>query len=161
METNQTSTSSGASAMDAVDLLKADHQKVKQLFEQLDALTQQGVSGEEKQALVTQIRDELSVHESVENDVFFPAVREVLRKKDVLNEAAEDQADAGDAIRELGTLQPADPEYDQKLSDLGDRIAEHAEEEEKDVFPQVSASSIDTEKLGEAMTAHKEELKKD
>src|ERR1700759_1367560 len=118
MNIDQSTTSTKSSGLDAVDLLKADHQKVKKLFEQLDSITQRGASDQEKQSLVTKNRDELSVHESVENDVFFPAVREILRKKDVLQEATDDQEDAGDAIQALGDLKPGEPGYDQKLSEL-------------------------------------------
>jgi hemerythrin superfamily protein len=148
------------SSFDAVELLKADHRKVKRLFAQLDTITKQGASDAEKDALVATIRGELMVHESVENDVFFPAVREVLRKKDVLQEATDDQEEAGDAIQALGELKPGDAGYDEKLTKLGDRIAAHAAEEERDVFPQVEDSSIDTEALGDKMSTRKEELKR-
>lgn len=158
MNTELSPAASKTSALDAVDLLKADHQKVKKLFDQLDAITKQGASDDEKGALVAKIRGELSVHESVENEVFFPAVREILRKKDVLQEATEDQEEAGDAIDALGELQPGDAGYDRKLSELGDKIAAHAAEEERDVFPQVENSNIDTEALGAKMSARKEEL---
>jgi hemerythrin superfamily protein len=159
MNTDQSPVTSKTSALDAVDLLKADHQEVKKLFDQLDTITKQGASDAEKSTLVAKIRDELSVHESVENEVFFPAVREILRKKDVLQEATEDQEEAGDAIQALGELNPGDAGYDKKLSALGGKIAAHAAEEEKDVFPQVESSNIDTEALGEKMTARKKELK--
>jgi hemerythrin superfamily protein len=158
MNTNPSPASSKNAALDAVDLLKADHQKVKKLFDQLDTITKQGASDTEKSALVAQIRDELSVHESVENEVFFPAVREILRKNDVLQEATEDQEEAGDAIQALGELSAGDPGFDKKLSELGSKIAAHAAEEESDVFPQVKKSNIDTEALGEKMTARKKEL---
>jgi hemerythrin superfamily protein len=159
MNTNQTPTTSKPTALDAVDLLKADHKQVKKLFDQLDSITKRGASDAEKSALVAKIRDELSVHESVENEVFFPAVRELLRKKDVLQEATEDQEEAGDAIKALSELKPSDAGYDKKLSELGDKIAAHAAEEESDVFPKVESSNIDTEALGEKMTARKKELK--
>lgn len=139
--------------------MKADHQKVKRLLEQLDTITAQGASDAEKAALVAKIRDELSVHESVENEVFFPAVREILRKKDVLQEATEDQEEAGNAIEALGELTPGDAGYDEKLSELSGKIAAHAAEEERDVFPQVENSNIDTEALGEKMAARKKALK--
>lgn len=161
MNTDQSPRSSNPSSFDAVELLKADHQKVKRLFDQLDTITKQGVSDDEKAALVAKIRDELSVHESVENEVFFPAVREILRNKDVLQEATEDQEEAGDAIQALGELKPGEAGYDKKLSELGDKIAAHAAEEERDVFPQVKNSNIDTDALGEKMSARKEELKQE
>jgi hemerythrin superfamily protein len=158
MNTDLSAASSKTSSFDAVELLKADHQKVKSLLSQLDTITRQGASDVEKDALVAKIRDELSVHESVENEVFFPAVREILRKKDVLQEAAEDQREAGDAIQALGELKPGDVEYDKKLSELSIKIAAHAAEEERDVFPQVENSNIDSEALGEKMSARKKEL---
>jgi hemerythrin superfamily protein len=159
MRTDQPQSSSKTSALDAVDLLKADHEEVRKLFDQLDTITKEGASDAEKSALVAKIRDELSVHESVENEVFFPAVREVLRKKDVLQEAAEDQQEAGDAIQALGELKPGDAGYDNRLSELGSKIAAHAAEEESDVFPKVENSSIDTKALGEKMRTRKAELK--
>jgi hemerythrin superfamily protein len=160
MNTDQSRASSETSALDAVNLLKADHQKVKRLFDQLDSITKQGASDAEKGALVAKIRTELSVHESVENEVFFPAVREILQKKHVLQEATEDQEEAGDAIQALGDLKPGDTGYDKKLKELGSKIGAHAAEEERDVFPQVENSNIDTEALGKKMSARKEELKK-
>ena len=143
MKTDQSQNASKSPAFDAVALLKADHQKVKQMFDQLDDLTKRGASDGEKGALVAKIRDELSVHESVENDVFFPAVREVLRTKGVWQEATTDQAEASDAIQALG-----------------EQVAAHAEEEERDVFPKVEASNIDTKALGAKMSERKAELKK-
>lgn len=161
MNTMQSPVSSKSSTVDAIDLLKADHQKVKQLFDQLDSLTQEGASNDEKGALVGKIRAELFVHESVENEVFFPAVRELLRKKALLEEATEDQEEAGDAIQQLGDLKPGESGYDKKVSELGRKIAAHAAEEEKDVFPQVKNSDIDTKALGKKMSARKEDLKRD
>jgi len=143
---------------DAIDQLKADHEQVKGLFEQFEQM-KDGASNEEKGALVEKICDELNVHEAVENDVFFPAVRDVLRAKDVLEEAREDQEDAGNAILSLSELKPGEPGYDAKVTDLGAKIAAHASEEEKDVFPKVQRSDIDTEELGAQMASHKAELK--
>lgn len=67
MNADQQTTSSG---LDSVEMLNADHQKVKGLFDQLVLITKRGASDEEKIALVAKIRDELTNHESVENGVF-------------------------------------------------------------------------------------------
>jgi hypothetical protein len=75
--------------------------KVKGLFDQLDTITKQGASNEEKGALVAKIRGELSVHESVENELFFPAVRET-----------------PDAIQALGDLNPGNTGYDKEVGEL-------------------------------------------
>ena len=58
-------------------------------------------------------------------------------------------------------MKPGEAGYDKKLSELGDKIAAHAAEEERDVFPRVKNSNIDTEALGEKMSARKEELKQE
>jgi hemerythrin superfamily protein len=78
-----------------------------------------------------------------------------------LQEATQDQEEAGDAIQELGDLKPGESGYDKKISELGRKIAAHAAEEERDVFPQVKNSNIDTKALGEKMTARKEDLKRE
>lgn len=148
---------STAPGTDAIEQLVADHQKVKGLFNEFETLKDSG-STQEKAALVEEICNELTVHETVENDVFFPAVRDVLRRKDVLEEATVEQEDAGDAIEALGALKPGEPGYDDKVADLGAQIAAHAADEEKDVFPKVARSEIDTKALGAEMAARKEEL---
>jgi iron-sulfur cluster repair protein YtfE (RIC family) len=150
---------SGATPNDAINQLVADHQEVKGLFKQFEGM--KDASDEAKGAIVEKISSELAVHEGVENDVFFPAVREVLQKKDVLEEAAVEQEDAGEAIQALSDLTPGEPGYDQKVKDLGARIASHAADEERDVFPQVQRSEIDTAQLGAEMAAHKAELKQE
>ncbi len=150
---------SNSSPSDAIDQLVSDHQKVKGLFNQFEQM--KDASDDEKGALVEKIASELSVHESVENEVFFPAVREVLAKKDVLDEATEDQQEAGDAIQALGELKPGQPGFDQKVKDLGTQIAAHAAEEEKDVFPKVQRSDIDTAQLGADMASRKSELQQE
>jgi hemerythrin superfamily protein len=146
------------SPKDAIDQLVADHQKVKGLFNQFENM-KDGTSNQEKSALVAKICDELTVHETVENEVFFPAVREVLRDKQVLKEATVEQEDAGDAIQALSELTPGEPGYEENVTDLGTQIAAHAAEEEKDVFPTVQRSGIDTEKLGAKMSTRKAQLK--
>ena len=156
----QSNTHDETQPTDAVDQLLADHQKVKGLFNQFEEIKDHA-SDQEKGALVEKICDELSVHEAVENDVFFPAVREVLQRKDVLQEATDDQEDAGDAIQELSELTPGEPDYDRTVSQLGSRIAAHAAEEESDVFPKVQRSQVDTEALGAKMATHKSELQND
>jgi hemerythrin superfamily protein len=159
MNSDQTQQSPEA-PKDAIDQLVADHQKVKGLFSQFENM-KAGVSAEERGALVQKIRDELTVHETVENDVFFPAVREVLRSKDALQEATVEQEDAGDAIHALGELTPSEPGYEEKVNQLGSKIAAHAADEEKDVFPKVQGSKVDTEELGAKMAARKAELTAD
>jgi hemerythrin superfamily protein len=142
---------------DAIDQLKADHQEVKELFDQFEQI-RDTASDEEKDALVKKIGDELAVHESVENEVFFPAVRNVLRKEGEEKHAAAEQDEAGEAIQALQDLTPGEPGYEDKVAALGKQVAAHADEEETQVFPAVQESDVDTDELGEKMTQHKQEL---
>jgi hemerythrin superfamily protein len=143
---------------DAVDLLTADHQKVECLFQEFSELDSLGAPIKTKAKVVREICAELSVHEQVENEVFFPAVRDVLRKEDVFKDAVNGQADAGEVISELAELDPDDAFYGYRVRELGEEIKNHAEDEEIEVFPIVQAAAIDTQTLGTAVQARKEEL---
>jgi hemerythrin superfamily protein len=147
-----------AAPLDAVDQLIADHKLVKSQFDEFEGLKSSGASAEEKAALVGKICDELRVHEAVENEVFFPNVRNVLRKESLTLEVETEQEDATDAISHLGELKSSDPDFDEQVSKLGQQIAAHAAEEESDVFPSVKASNVDTAALGKEMRDRKAEL---
>jgi hemerythrin superfamily protein len=147
-----------SASVDAVDMLVADHAKVKGLFDEYADLAESGADVGDRQALVKEIVTELKTHEGLENNVFFPAVKDVLKKEDVLGVAAEEQIDAGEVITELSELKGSEPDFDQKVMSMGQLITEHAEEEEAVVFPQVTASSVDTEKLGVEMASLKSSI---
>ncbi len=85
-------------------------------------------------------------------------IKQVLRNKDVLAEASVEQEDAGNAIQALSELKPGEPGFDQNVKNLGAQIAAHAAEEEKDVFPKVQKSEIDTSGLGAKNSTRKAEL---
>jgi hemerythrin superfamily protein len=143
---------------DAVDLLTADHQKVECLFQQFNELDSSGASNKTKAKVVREICSELAIHEQVENEVFLPAVCDVLRKEDVLKDALIEQMDAGEVISELAELNPDDALYGYRVRELGEEIKDHAEDEEVEVFPVVQAAAIDTQTLGTAVQARKDEL---
>ena len=114
MNTDQSQNPSKSSGFDAVGLLKADHQKVKRLFDQLDDLTKRGASDDEKGALVAKIRDSYPCTRASRTKFSSRLIGEVLRTRGVLQEATTDQAEAGDAIKALGELKPGEPGYDQE-----------------------------------------------
>lgn len=155
---NNSSKSNAAPAVDAVDQLIEDHKRVKTQFDKFEELKASGASSEEKGALVDAICQELEVHETVENEVFFPNVRDVLRRDSLTLEVEVEQDDANDAIAHLGELNRADPNFDEQVSKLGEKIAAHAAAEEADVFPKVKSSAIDTAALGREMSERKAEL---
>jgi hemerythrin superfamily protein len=145
---------------DAVAMLIADHKKVKALFKQFAALKDDGDEAE-KQEVVEQICQELTVHASIEEEVFYPAVREAIDEPDLMDEALVEHAGAKDLIAQLQEMTPGDDLYDAKVTVLGEQIDHHVEEEEGDMFPKAKKSKIDLEQLGTQMAERKEELEGD
>jgi hemerythrin superfamily protein len=142
---------------DAVELLMADHHRVAKLFAEFHALKENG-SDEAKSALVVQICHELTVHTTIEEEVFYPAVRQAIEDDDLMDEALVEHAGAKELIAQLQAADPDDDLYDAKVTVLGEQIDHHVEEEEGSMFPQAKASGIDTLSLGAALLKRKAEL---
>jgi hemerythrin superfamily protein len=138
----------------AIDLLVDDHKKVKKLFKDFDKLKEKG-DAEDKQALVQEICNELILHTQIEEEIFYPAAREVV-EEDMINEAEVEHASAKDLIEQIQALDPSDPMYDAKVTVLGEYIEHHVEEEETEMFPKMKKSKLDLEALGEEMASMKE-----
>jgi hemerythrin superfamily protein len=142
---------------DAIAMLMADHKKVKTLFAQFEKL-KEGGSDEDKSALVEQICNELKVHAAIEEEIFYPAVREAIEDADLMDEALVEHAGAKELIAQLEEASPQDDLYDAKVTVLGEQIEHHVKEEEGDMFPKAKKAKVDTEALGEAMMQRKGDL---
>jgi hemerythrin superfamily protein len=162
MEAKQESTSSrrtGAAAKaDAIALLTADHKEVKQLFKDYEKLVKAEAAGDEKQALAEQICLLLTVHASIEEEIFYPAAREVLAESDLVDEADVEHATAKDLIAQIRDMGPEDEHYDAKVKVLGEYIDHHVKEEQDEMFPQAKKAGLDRKTVGEALLARKGEL---
>ena len=141
---------------DAIELLKADHEKVKDLFEKFEALSDR--SKVNKKKIADQICLELTVHTQVEEEIFYPAIREPLKDDDMMDEALVEHASAKDLIAQISEMDPGDELYDAKVKVLSEQIEHHVEEEEGEMFPKVRKAKVDLAALGEQMAARKEEL---
>jgi hemerythrin superfamily protein len=144
---------------DAIDILMADHKKVKALFKQFAKLDEGDEA--EKQEIVAQICQELTVHASIEEEIFYPAVREEIEEPDLMDEALVEHAGAKDLIAQLKQMSPGDDLYDAKVTVLGEQIDHHVEEEEGEMFPKAKKAKVDLEALGTQLTERKEELEGD
>jgi hemerythrin superfamily protein len=142
---------------DAVELLMADHHRVAKLFAEFHALKEDG-SDETKSALVGQICHELTVHTTIEEELFYPAVRHAIEDDDLMDEALVEHAGAKELIAQLQAADPDDDLYDAKVTVLGEQIDHHVDEEEGSMFPQAKASGIDTLSLGATLLKRKAEL---
>ena len=144
-------------AIDAIALLTTDHKKVKKLFKDFEKLKDHG-SAKEKEALVDEICQELTIHAQVEEEIFYPLAREVINDDDLMDEAIVEHAGAKELIAQLVSTRATEPFYDAKVTVLGEEIAHHVEEEETDMFVKVKKSKLDLAAVGERMAERKTEL---
>jgi hemerythrin superfamily protein len=153
-------TKSGRQDTDAIEMLKADHKAVKALFKKFAALKDDADEGndEEKVAVVQQICDALTVHAEIEEEIFYPAVREAIDDEDLMDEALVEHAGAKDLIAQLQGMDAEDDLYDAKVTVLGEQIDHHVEEEETDMFPKAKKAKVDTVELGKSMASRRDDL---
>jgi hypothetical protein len=141
---------------DAIALLKADHRKVEELFEQFEKASGDG----RKAKIALQICLELTVHAQIEEEIFYPACEGKI-EEDLLKEAYVEHDGAKVLIAEIEAGGPDDEYYDAKVKVLSEQIEHHVEEEEKrmeGMFSQARKAGLDMDALGERLRARKEEL---
>lgn len=144
--------------IDATELLKSDHDKVKQLFDEYESKAEENAPEEERQQLARQICNALSVHASIEEEIFYPVAREAIEETDLLDEASVEHAIAKDLIEQIENMQPSDELFDAKLRVLGEYVKHHIQEEEDQIFPQLTETDIDLEDLGQELAERRQEL---
>jgi hemerythrin superfamily protein len=141
----------------AIDLLKEDHAKVKKAFKEFEKMDRSDT--ETCRQVVRSVCDDLRVHTTIEEEIFYPAVREAIDDDDIMNEAAVEHETAKMLIDQLENMEPDDPNYYATFTVLGEYVVHHVKEEEGEMFPQAKkAEGLDLEALGERLRARKEEL---
>jgi len=146
-----------AKPIDAVALLKQDHDEVKAMFEQYQALGDRAFVA--KQKLAEKICLELTRHAMAEEEIFYPAVRaDAEDAEDLVDEATVEHASAKELIAQIHSMDPHDDLYDAKVKVLGEYIDHHVQEEENQMFPQAKDSGIDLMELGQQIQARKDEI---
>jgi len=109
-------------------------------------------------ALAARICRELTVHAQIEEEIFYPAAREVLRDEDLIDEATVEHASAKDLIAQIESSSPGDDLFDAKVKVLGEYINHHVKEEQNELFPKMRQTSLDLTEIGQRMMARKQEL---
>jgi hemerythrin-like domain-containing protein len=144
--------------MDAVQLLKEDHAKVKKILEDLDSTTERGVKTREE--LFTKVKRELEVHESIEDEIFYPALKEHPKARDIVLEGYEAHHVVDMVMAEIVDLPYDDETWGAKCTVMKENVEHHIEEEEGDMFKQARQvfSNEELEDLGVRMQARKEQL---
>ena len=146
---------------DAIELLKQDHATVKELFAEFKKFQEEETEGvdELKQDLMDEVCKALKVHTQIEEEIFYPAVREALPDEDdLMNEAQVEHNSAKELITLLEGMDATDPMYPATFTVLCEYVMHHAKEEEDEMFPAAKKAKVDLEALGEEIMARKEEL---
>lgn len=141
---------------DAIELLKADHRIVDDLFEQFDKARRSDI----KAKLVAQICTALKIHTQIEEEIFYPAIRPKIDEA-IVDEGIVEHDGAKMWINDLSNADPKDPFYDAKVKVLSENIKHHVQEEERwlrGMFAQSRRTDVDMDALGAKLARRKTEL---
>lgn len=142
--------------VDAIDLLKQDHDKVERAFKQFEKMDRH--DAEACRRLIRAVCEDLKMHTALEEEVFYPALRQAIDDQDLMNEAAVEHETAKMLIEQLDSMAADDPSYYATFTVLGEYVRHHVKEEQSEMFPEAKKSRLDLAALGERMRARKEEL---
>jgi len=144
---------------DAVQLLTADHKKVKQLFKNFEGIKDGNGAARKKSDIVRQICTELTIHTKVEEEIFYPVVRESIDEGDLMDEADVEHAGAKILIAQLERMNAGDDHYDAMVHVLGEYVDHHVKEEQEEMFPMARRAKVDMVELGARITERKAQLR--
>ena len=143
--------------MDAIALLKEDHDKAKKLMNELEQTTERGVKTREEKW--TKLLKELTIHENIEEKIFYPALHEHPKLKEIVLEALEEHHLVDEIVEQLRDTPFDDEHWSAKFKVTKENVEHHIEEEEGPMFSKVRQefSEQELEELGSRMEAAKHE----
>ena len=145
----------------AIELLMSDHRKVEDLFEQFEQ-EKESDDGTRRE-IAQQICTELTIHAQVEEELFYPWLRENLEDDDMemVEEAQVEHNTAKDLIAQIESATDIDEVFNAKVKVLSEYIKHHVQEEENEIFPEVRDEQEELDELGQEMAARKGELQEE
>ena len=150
-----TTTATKGAGMDAIAMLKADHDKVKELLNRLESTTERGTKTREE--LFATIKGELTVHETIEEEIFYPALKEHPKAKELVLEGYEEHHVVDTVMAELEGLDVSDETWGAKANVMKENVEHHIEEEEREMFKQARQvfDKQELQDLGDRMAERK------
>jgi iron-sulfur cluster repair protein YtfE (RIC family) len=144
--------------MNAYNLLKEDHKKVAGIFEKLKPTTERALKTREE--LFDKLHSELEVHAAIEEQIFYPVLKEVAGTRDVTFEAFEEHRVVKELLKELSSTSKGSEEWTAKMNVLRENVEHHVEEEEGEMFEKARRvlTNEEAEELGVRMEAAKKKL---
>jgi iron-sulfur cluster repair protein YtfE (RIC family) len=145
--------------MNALELLRKDHQLVARVFEQLEAAAHS--KGHKREDLFNRLRDELRLHSTIEERVFYPALAERPESRESILESLEEHKLVDQLLDELDATALDDEHWPAKLKVLKENVERHVESEEADVFPKARQLLGEQKlaELGKRLAEEKKQLK--
>ena len=138
----------------AVQLIKQDHKKVASLFQKY-----QKTKGQEaKRRIADQAMEQLEIHTTIEEEIFYPAAKREIEDTDLISEALSEHNTVKGLIEELRSMESEDKNFDEKWNELVENVQYHVQEEESELLPEVGDSDLNLTECGEEMAERKEEL---
>ena len=147
--------------MDALRLLKDDHDKMRKLLDDLETTTQRGVRTREE--LFSKIKGELTIHEIIEEEIFYPALKDHPKAKDIVLEGYEEHHVVDTVMAELEDLPVDDESWGAKAKVMKENVEHHMEEEEGEMFQKARQvfDRDELEALGTRMERRKTEAQEE
>jgi hemerythrin-like domain-containing protein len=145
--------------VNAVKMLKADHDRVQALFKEFEAAGERAY--EKKRGIAEEVFTELEIHTMLEEEMFYPAVQARADKEgeELIAESLQEHHVVDVLMREIRKLDPGNDAYQAKFQVLMENVEHHIEEEEGEMFPMASEHLADTlDSLGTKMEERKQEL---
>jgi len=116
-----------------LELLKQDHQAVKDLFDQID----DAEDGKQRKKLFDQIDTQLNIHAHIEETVFYPEMQKIDQLKDMVEEALAEHQEVKTLLEKIEGLDPEAEQFSASLEELMENVEHHVAEEEDEMFPKV------------------------
>lgn len=147
--------------IDALDLLRRDHDAIKQLFLDYQKLLGRHGSDDDKGEIVGRVCFEWCIHLQIEEEIFYPRARAALGPSEQIEHALRDHGGSRDLIALLDEMEPGDADFDATVAVLGAYVVPHIDEEQQDIFPLLLRAGLDTAALGRQMAQHRKALLED
>lgn len=144
--------------MNAYKLLKEDHKRVSDIFKKLDSTTERALKSREE--LFARLNSELEVHAAIEEEIFYPALKQAAETRDIILEAIEEHSIVKQMLNELDSTSKDNEKWTAKLTVLKENVEHHVEEEEGEMFKKARKilSDEQAEQLGVQMEAARKKL---
>ena len=144
--------------MNALTLLRSDHKEVKKMLSDLEDTTER--AEKTRTEGLASLKHELTIHETIEEEIFYPALKEHEKTKDLTLEAYEEHHVVDTIMAELEGVQPSDETWMAKFAVMKENLEHHITEEEDELFPKTEQvlDNDELEQLGDRMQTRKEQL---